>query len=249
MKGQESIGNQELLPNQEAISELEGALSDGNELAKRTEQQNEMILVEIESLPATIDTAPYKEKITKLQGIQAKIKQTVLAASFLALVQGNALAESTPKDQDSAPQTQEQLETIPAPSITVEETNMTLEIIKGVANMALEQKKKDINEVLQGVNTKGEEVSAKDRIEKASGMIPSQIPKLGNIASVLSMVIDIQREISEAKPGYEKNIASRFARLLVDIPTQGLASFAWEILSKNQQNKDTTTESVTSERN
>ncbi len=249
MMGPKSLEYQEKIEVKK-ISKVEDVLSRGERLVTHAEQKNEHLVVDVESLPNTIDKKPFHEKIQKLQRIKDEMKRAVLSASFLILTSGNALAENAPKDFDATPQIQEQTEVSPSPASSIAQTNVTLEIIKGVATIALEQKKKDVSEILQGVDPiTGKEVSSIDRVGKASDMIPRRIPKLGNIALVISAVIDIQKEIAEAKPGYEKNILGRVARLIADIPSVGLASVAWDILSKREAQKNQTVSTVVTEGN
>lgn len=237
MGSQEHFEKKESSMEKGEPSQLEDAIKHGEELVTHFEHQKSHTVKDVESLPPGVDRTPFNEKLSTMDRIGQEAKKATLAASFLMLTSNAVLAESIPKDQDSAPQAQEQLETVPAPTITMQETNMTLEIIKGVATMMLEQKKKDVNEVLQGVNTKGEEISVLKRAEKASGLIPSQVPGLGKVFSILNAATDIQEEIKAAAPGYEKNVIGRFGRLLLDIPTAGLASYAWKQIQEREKLK------------
>lgn len=233
MRSQESVGEQEKSLEQAPLAQLEETIRHAEKLTNHREQQNEHVAIDIESLPKSVDTEHFKERLTKLKNIQTEMKQAVLAASLLALIHGQALAVSAPKDISALSQNQEDSSSSSAP--IVNQTNMTLEIIKGVAEAVLEQKKKDGREVVTGEDSEGKKIETTDRVGKASGMIPQQIPKLGNIASLISVVIDIQKEAKEAVPGYEKNIAGRVAKLIADIPTFGLASYAWDMLSKREE--------------
>lgn len=218
-------------------SELESALAYGESLANRIEQQAEHIHVDIETLPNDVDRKPFDEQLTKINFIQKKMRQAVLAASFLALTSSQALAQD--KEIGTGIYQQEDAEVAPLPEATrtIQQTNTTLEIIKGVAEIALEQKKKDALEILKGVDAQGNKVETTVRIGKGADSIPKQFPKIGNAASLISAVIDIQKEASEAQPGYERAIAGRVAKLIIDIPTFGLGSFVWEMISSREKAK------------
>lgn len=239
MNEQSSLEKQEPRVDNKEASKLESILKHGETLSTRLEQQNSHISIDREALPQEVDKSSIDKKLTRMQKIQQEVREATLAASLLIFTSNAAFAESTPKDFEQAPQTQSQPESSPSPIYSAEQTNATLEIIKGVATIALEQKKKDVQEVFQGVDTAGKEVATRDRIGKAAEMVPKDIPKLGNIASVLSAAIDIQKKIAEAKPGANAEVFKRVIRLVADIKTAGLTSLAlnWLLSSKEAEKK------------
>lgn len=218
-------------------SQLEGVIKHGEELVTHFEHQKNNTAKDIERLPPEVDRSSFNEKLTTMDRIGKEAKKATLAASFLMLTSNAALAESSPKDFEAIPQTEVQLFPSMDAESVVRQSTMVLEVVKGVAQAAVEQQKKDVETVIKGTDTNGKEISTRDRVEKAVNLIPSKVPKLGPLAGTLSTIMEIQKDISEAKQGYEKNVARKVALLLADRATHGLASFAWSLLAPKEEKK------------
>ncbi len=232
----EHLEQQKTTENGDPSSILADAIATANSTVLHQEHRSNTLAQDIEGIPNSKEKESFTQRAGQLDAIRNEAQESITAASFLDAVANYTVEE--PQIAEDAPISQEinqpeQSPSIPVPSVN--QMNVALEAIKGIANVVIEKEKEQATKVIKGVDGNGQEVEAGKRIEAAVGMIPKNMPKIGNPAFIIGKVLELQEEIKRAEPGFERSVLSKIVLLVADVPTRGLVSMAWEILKKVQE--------------